>query len=184
MTVKANQKTLHRQIASQFKGKRMIPFVATDQEISHGRNTTWTLRAKEAPETADRSRRPICSSPACAPPQKRCCNWCETAGALNAGTGSVTPSSTRMATATGAQPAQTGRLSVIPSSRVQSGPSSSWHSLVSPGGKPPVVLESPSLDAPDPGSIWWPSHHGHSAPPAPALPGASHHRPTSIRSVS
>jgi len=48
--VKANQRTLHRQIASQFQGKRMIPFVATDQEISHGRDITWTLRAKEAPE--------------------------------------------------------------------------------------------------------------------------------------
>ena len=28
----------------------MIPFVATDQEISHGRDITWTLRAKEAPQ--------------------------------------------------------------------------------------------------------------------------------------
>ena len=28
----------------------MIPFEATDQEISHGRDITWTLRAKEAPE--------------------------------------------------------------------------------------------------------------------------------------
>ncbi|MFM7453086.1 MAG: transposase, partial [Cyanobium sp.] len=35
---------------SQFQGKRMIPFVATDQEISHGRDITWTLRAKEAPQ--------------------------------------------------------------------------------------------------------------------------------------
>jgi hypothetical protein len=48
--VKANQKTLHRQILSQFQGKRHIPFVATDHEISHGRDITWTLRAKEAPE--------------------------------------------------------------------------------------------------------------------------------------
>jgi len=48
--VKANQKTLHRQIASQFQGKRTIPFVAVDQEISHGRDITWTLRAKEAPQ--------------------------------------------------------------------------------------------------------------------------------------
>jgi predicted transposase YbfD/YdcC len=48
--VKANQKTLHRQIHSQFQGKRKIPFVATDHEISHGRNITWTLRAKQAPE--------------------------------------------------------------------------------------------------------------------------------------
>jgi hypothetical protein len=28
--VKANQKTLHRQIRSQFQGKRKIPFVALD----------------------------------------------------------------------------------------------------------------------------------------------------------
>jgi hypothetical protein len=48
--VKANQKTLHRQILSQFQGKRHVPFVATDHEISHGRTITWTLRAKQAPE--------------------------------------------------------------------------------------------------------------------------------------
>jgi hypothetical protein len=48
--VKGNQKTLHRQIHSQFQGKRRIPFVATDHEISHGRDITWTLRAKEAPD--------------------------------------------------------------------------------------------------------------------------------------
>ena len=138
--VKANQKTLHRQIASQFQGKRTIPFVAKDQEISHGRDITWTLRAKEAPqhireswvgtcwilemnacpastplanfivagqplpapETASRSRRGTFFSQACAPPQKPCCNLCATAGALSAGTGSVTPSSTRTPTATGA----------------------------------------------------------------------------------
>ena len=50
MTVKANQQTLYRQIRSQFQGKRKIPFVATDHEISHGRDITWTLRAKQAPE--------------------------------------------------------------------------------------------------------------------------------------
>ncbi len=49
LTVKANQKTLHRQIRSQFQGKRRIHFVATDHEISHGRPITWTLRAKQAP---------------------------------------------------------------------------------------------------------------------------------------
>jgi hypothetical protein len=48
--VKANQKTLHRQIRSQFQGKRHIPFVATDHEVGHGRDITWTLRAKAAPE--------------------------------------------------------------------------------------------------------------------------------------
>jgi hypothetical protein len=82
LSVKANQETLHRQIASQFQGKRTIPFVATDQEISHGRDITWTLLAKETPPhnreawigTRDgrEFRRPICSSPACAPPQRRC----------------------------------------------------------------------------------------------------------------
>jgi hypothetical protein len=48
--VKANQKTLHRQIRSQFQGKRHIPFVARDHEVDHGRVITWTLRAKAAPE--------------------------------------------------------------------------------------------------------------------------------------
>jgi predicted transposase YbfD/YdcC len=48
--VKANQKTLHRQIRSQFQGKRHIPFVASDHEVGHGRDITWTLRAKQAPE--------------------------------------------------------------------------------------------------------------------------------------
>jgi hypothetical protein len=37
--VKANQKTLHRQIRSQFQGKRKIPFVASDHEKRHGRDT-------------------------------------------------------------------------------------------------------------------------------------------------
>ena len=48
--MKANQKTLHRQIRCQFQGKRRIPFVATDHEVGHGRDITWTLRAKQAPE--------------------------------------------------------------------------------------------------------------------------------------
>lgn len=48
--MKANQKTLHRQIRSQFQGTRKIPFVATDHEVGHGREIMWTLRAKEAPE--------------------------------------------------------------------------------------------------------------------------------------
>ena len=43
------QKTLRRQIRSQFQGKRHIPFVASDHEISHGRNINWTLQAKQAP---------------------------------------------------------------------------------------------------------------------------------------
>ena len=50
LTVKGNQKTLHRQIQSQFRGKRHIPFVAMDHKIGHSRNITWTLRAKQAPE--------------------------------------------------------------------------------------------------------------------------------------
>lgn len=50
LTVKSNQKTLYRQIGSQFQGKRQIPFATTDQEKRHGRDTTWELRAKEAPE--------------------------------------------------------------------------------------------------------------------------------------
>jgi predicted transposase YbfD/YdcC len=48
--VKANQKTLHRQVRSQFQGKRHIPFVATDHEVIHGRDISWSLRAKQAPE--------------------------------------------------------------------------------------------------------------------------------------
>ena len=48
--MKANQKTLHRQIRSQFQGKQHIPFVATDHEVGHGRDISWTLRAKAAPE--------------------------------------------------------------------------------------------------------------------------------------
>jgi predicted transposase YbfD/YdcC len=47
--VKADQKTLHRQILNQFQGRRKIPFAATDHEKSHGRDITWTLQAKQAP---------------------------------------------------------------------------------------------------------------------------------------
>jgi hypothetical protein len=50
LTVKSNQKTLHRQIGCQFEGKRKIPFTATDHEKRHGRDTVWELRAKEAPD--------------------------------------------------------------------------------------------------------------------------------------
>jgi len=50
LTVKSNQKTLYRQIADQLLGKRKIPFLANDHEVSHGRDITWSLRAKEAPE--------------------------------------------------------------------------------------------------------------------------------------
>jgi predicted transposase YbfD/YdcC len=42
--------TLHRQIRSQFHGKRHIPFVGDVHEVGHGRDIAWTLRAKQAPE--------------------------------------------------------------------------------------------------------------------------------------
>jgi hypothetical protein len=35
---------------SQFRGKRKFPLVAMDHEISHGRDITWMLRPKQAPE--------------------------------------------------------------------------------------------------------------------------------------
>ena len=50
LTVKSSHKTLYRQIGCQFQGKRQIPFTAKDQEEKHGRNTTWELKAREAPE--------------------------------------------------------------------------------------------------------------------------------------
>lgn len=50
LTVKTNQPRLHRQISRQFEGKRHIPFTATNQEEKHGRDTSWELRAKEAPD--------------------------------------------------------------------------------------------------------------------------------------
>jgi hypothetical protein len=48
--VKANQNTLQCKFHSQFLGKPKIPFVTTDHEVSHGRNITWMLRAKQALE--------------------------------------------------------------------------------------------------------------------------------------
>ena len=50
LTVKANQKTLNRHVRSQFQGKRQILFVVTHHEVNHGRDISWTLRAKQAPE--------------------------------------------------------------------------------------------------------------------------------------
>ena len=50
LTIKNNQRTLRRQVVFQFEGKRHIPFVAKDHEKRHGRDTIWTLRAKEAPD--------------------------------------------------------------------------------------------------------------------------------------
>ncbi|MFN9693988.1 MAG: ISAs1 family transposase [Synechococcaceae cyanobacterium] len=49
-TVKANQRTLHRQISEQFLYSRKIPFTATVSEHGHGRDTTWSLGAKQAPD--------------------------------------------------------------------------------------------------------------------------------------
>ena len=40
---------MHRQIHSQFQGKRKIPFVADVHEAGHGRDIVWKLRAKQAP---------------------------------------------------------------------------------------------------------------------------------------
>jgi predicted transposase YbfD/YdcC len=50
LTVKANQRSLYRQITDQLVGKRKIPFMATDHEVGHGRDITSDLRAKEAPQ--------------------------------------------------------------------------------------------------------------------------------------
>ena len=60
LIVKGNQKTLHRQIRSQFQGKRQIPHAAVDHEKRHGRDTTWNLRAKEAPDHI-KANWPVCS---------------------------------------------------------------------------------------------------------------------------
>ena len=108
---------------SQFQGKRKIPLVAMDHEISHGRDISWMLRAKQAPEhireiwigtswivevmaIGTREGKPFQATylflTSRRTTQKPCCNWCATAGAWRAGTGSVTPSCMRMATATGA----------------------------------------------------------------------------------
>ncbi|APD47288.1 MULTISPECIES: ISAs1 family transposase [Synechococcaceae] len=48
--MKANQRTLHRQIGEQFLYSRKIPLTAMVSERSHGRDTTWILRAKQAPD--------------------------------------------------------------------------------------------------------------------------------------
>ena len=34
---------MHRQIRSQFQGKRQIPFVATDHEVNYGRDISWIV---------------------------------------------------------------------------------------------------------------------------------------------
>jgi len=99
----------------------MIPFVATDQEIIHGRDITWTLRAKEAPEhireswigtswivemtaTGTRDGRLFQAThlflTSLRTTPEALCNWCAIARALSVGIGSVTPSSTRTPSAT------------------------------------------------------------------------------------
>ena len=114
---------LHRQIRCQFQGKRKIPLVARITRsatvgispgrcglnrcritsATHGMAPAGSWRCRPAaPLTANHFRTLICLSPACAPPRMRCCDRCETDGALRAATGSVTPSCTRMPTATGA----------------------------------------------------------------------------------
>jgi predicted transposase YbfD/YdcC len=50
LSVKSNQESLYRQIGSQLQGKRHIPHAASDHEKRHGRDTSWELSAKEAPE--------------------------------------------------------------------------------------------------------------------------------------
>jgi predicted MarR family transcription regulator len=50
VTVKANQQTLRRQIRSQFQGRRMNLINPSYLEIGHGRDITWSLRAKQAPD--------------------------------------------------------------------------------------------------------------------------------------
>ena len=41
---------MHRQIRSQYQEKRQIHFVASNHEVNHGRDISWTLQAKQAPE--------------------------------------------------------------------------------------------------------------------------------------
>ena len=48
LTVKKNQRRLHQQIVSQFRGHRHFPVVISDFEASHGRQVCWTLRARNA----------------------------------------------------------------------------------------------------------------------------------------
>jgi hypothetical protein len=50
MTVKGNQPTLHRQIHDQFTYGHIFPIQTEHSDRGHGRDTTWTLRAREATE--------------------------------------------------------------------------------------------------------------------------------------
>ena len=103
-----------------FEGKRQIPFLARDHEISHRGDITGRLRAKETPEhirktwpgtcwiieiatTGTRDSQPFnaktSDSPTSAQPQPSC-NCPESGGALKAGTGFATPTSMGTPTAT------------------------------------------------------------------------------------
>ena len=53
LTVKSNQRTLYRQIGCQFQGKRHIPYIATDQEEKHDRDTIWELLLTSIRTTPD-----------------------------------------------------------------------------------------------------------------------------------
>ncbi len=111
------------QIHSHFQGKRHIPFLATDHEIGHGRDITWTLRAKRAPVpiregwistswivevtasgTHDgrhfQATHVFLTSLRTKP--EALLQLVSDCWSMRAGTGSVTPSSMRMPTATGA----------------------------------------------------------------------------------
>ncbi len=55
LTVKANPRSLHRQIGCQFQGNRKIPFMAMDHELRHGLDITWMLRAKGHRSTSART---------------------------------------------------------------------------------------------------------------------------------
>jgi len=48
LRVQGKQRSLHHQISEQFLYSRRIPFPATVSEHGHRRETTWTLRAKNA----------------------------------------------------------------------------------------------------------------------------------------
>ncbi|MCP9921363.1 transposase, partial [Cyanobium sp. Cruz CV13-4-11] len=50
LTVKKSQRTLHRQIADQFRYQRHFPVEESDFEKSHGRQVLRELRARNATE--------------------------------------------------------------------------------------------------------------------------------------
>ena len=50
LSVRTNQKTFQRQIRQPIKRRRKIPLVASNCEIGHGRNITWTLQDEQSTE--------------------------------------------------------------------------------------------------------------------------------------